>query len=225
VLDDVEVVRSTLHKLPILLACRDKDQMRRALLMALVPLVIQAGMAPARAEDSGAATVGLCPNINFTGFSVGSDKVHVAERMWWDAQQRSYFVQGPGLALRFLYPDGKRPLAGMKSDPAYVYQIPIDKTLTLVDQDSCRPKVEISSQCQLAAVPGASSEPALIFTAEYYDECNQKPVQVVIRVEKLSVGARTGIQFSFYNSFRNIYDSGMDVFEGENVFNMGYRLK
>jgi hypothetical protein len=113
----------------------------------------------------------------------------------------------------------------MKSDLAYVYQIPVDKKFTLVDQDYCRPKVEISSACQMAVVPGALSQPALVFTAEYYDECTQKPVQVVIRVEKLSIGARTGIQFSFYNSFRKVYDSGMDIFEGEDVFNMGYRLK
>jgi hypothetical protein len=199
--------------------------MRPRLLMVLMSLLLQVGMAPARAEDDGAATAALCPNIGFNGFSLGSDKVHVPERMWWDVQQRSYFIRGPVMALRFLYPDGNRPFADMKSDPAHVYQIPVDKKLTLVDQDFCRPNIEISSQCQMAAVPGSLSQPALIFTAKYYDECDQKPVQVVIRVEKLGVGARTGIQFSFYNTFRNVYDSGMDVFEGENVFNMGYRLK
>ena len=199
--------------------------MRRPLLTGLMALLVQAGMEPARAEDSGAVTTSLCPNIDFNGFSVGSDKVHVPERIWWDAQKRSYFIQGPELALRFLHPDTKRPFEEMKSDLAYVYQIPVDKKFTLVDQDYCRPKVEISSACQMAVVPGALSQPALVFTAEYYDECTQKPVQVVIRVEKLSIGARTGIQFSFYNSFRKVYDSGMDIFEGEDVFNMGYRLK
>jgi hypothetical protein len=145
--------------------------------------------------------------------------------MWWDARRRSYFIQGPEFAMRFLYPEAKRPLAELKSDSAHVYQIPVDGKITVADQDFCRPQIEISSECQMAAVPGAISQPALVFTAGYYDQCSRKQVQTIIRAEKLSVGNRTGIQFSFYNSFRNVYDSGMDVFEGENVVNMGYRLK
>jgi hypothetical protein len=199
--------------------------MRRPLPISLMLMLVHVGMAPAQGVERGAMTAGLCPNINFTGFSLGSEKVQVPERMWWDAEKQSYFIQGPELARRFLYPDAKRPLAELKSDVGHVYQIAIDKKVDLVNQDVCRPRVEISVECQIAAVPGALSQPALIFTAAYYDECEQKSTQVVIRIEKLSVGTRTGIQFSFYNVFRDVYDSGMDVFEGENVFNMGYRLK
>ena len=95
----------------------------------------------------------------------------------------------------------------------------------MVDQDVCRPKIEISGRCEIAAVPGAGSQPAFVFTAEYQDECDQKPVHVAVRIEQLKVGARTGVQFSFFNAFRQIYNSGMDVYEGENVVNPGYRLK
>jgi hypothetical protein len=198
----------------------------RHLFVALTLFAVHVGAVPAQgAESGGAVTATLCPNVNFTGFSVGSEKVQSPERIWWDAEKRSYFIQGPELARRFLYPDATRPLAELKSDFAHIYQIPIEKKVTVVNQDVCRPRVEISAECQIAVVPGSLSQPSLIFTAEYYDECEQKPVQVVIRLEKLNVGTRTGIQFSFYNSFRNVYDSGMDVFEGENVFNMGYRLR
>ena len=199
--------------------------MRPAHLIALILILDQVGAAPARALEGGAVTAGLCPNLDFTGFSAGSSGVHVPERMWWDAQRRSYFIQGPEFAMRFLYPEAKRPLAELKSDSAHVYQIPVDGKITVADQDFCRPQIEISSECQMAAVPGAISQPALVFTAGYYDQCSRKQVQTIIRLEKLSVGNRTGIQFSFYNSFRNVYDSGMDIFEGENVVNMGYRLK
>jgi hypothetical protein len=199
--------------------------MRALPLIGLMLVLVGAGAASAQAQDGGAATAGLCPSLSFTGFSVGAENAHVPERMWWDAEKQSYFIQGPELAMRFLYPDEKRPLAELKSDPAYIYRIPVDRKLMRVDQDVCRPKVEISSTCQMAAVPGALSQPALIFTATYFDECEQKPAQVAIRVEKLIGIGRTGIQFSFYNAFRHAYDSGMDIYEGENVFNMGYRLK
>jgi len=193
--------------------------------VALISVSLQVATAPARTAETGADTVGICPDVNFTGFSVGPEKGRVPEKMWWDAEAKSYFIQGPELAMRFLYPEVKRPLSEIKSDAAHIYRIPVDKTLTVVDQDVCRPKIEISSECQIAAVPGSTSQPAFVFTAEYYDECDQKPAQVVIRIEKLNVGGRMGIQFSFYNSFRKVYDSGMDIFAGENVVNMGYRLK
>jgi hypothetical protein len=199
--------------------------MRQRPLIASLLILARVGIAPAQGGESSAVTAPLCPNINFTGYSLGSEKVQVSEGMWWDAEKQSYFIQGPELARRFLYPDAKRPLSELKSDLTHIYQIPIEKKVTLVNQDVCRPTVEISAECQIAAIPGALSQPALIFTAVYYDHCEQKPVQVVLRIEKLNVGTRTGMQFSFYNSFRNVYDSGMDVFEGENVFNMGYRLK
>jgi hypothetical protein len=199
--------------------------MRRPVLIVLTSLVVQAGPAFAQSGETSAAIAGLCPNVDFNGFSVGSEKAHVPEKMWWDAGKQSYFIQGPQLALRFLYPDANRPLSEIKSDLAHIYQIPVGSKLTLANQDYCRPKIEISSECQMAVVPGAISQPAFVFRAEYYDECEQKPVQVVIRVEKLNIPGRSGIQFSFYNPFRQVYDSGMDVYEGENVFNMGYRLK
>jgi hypothetical protein len=208
--------------------CRVKpgnDALRQPLLIALMLVLASAGVAPAQDGRSSPLTAVVCPKVNFTGFSVGSEKVRIPERMWWDADKQSYFIQGPELARRFIYPDAKRPLSELKSDSAHVYQIPLNKKVELVNQDVCRPRVEISAECQMAPVPGAPAQPALVFSAEYYDECEQQPTHVVIRIEKLSVGTRTGIQFSFYNAFRNIYDSGMDVLEGENVFNMGYRLK
>jgi hypothetical protein len=178
---------------------------------------------PAPAED--AITAALCPAIDFTGFSTGAGNARVEEKLRWDAARRSYVIQGPQLAQRFLYPDPKRTLAQLKSDPARVYELPVDQTITVLDQDFCRPKIEISGRCEMAAVPGAASQPAFVFTAEYQDDCEQKPVQVAVRVERLTVGTRTGIQLSFFNAFRQIYDSGMDVYEGENVVNPGYRLK
>jgi hypothetical protein len=191
-----------------------------------VPLVVAlllAGASPVPAED--AVTVALCPAIDFTGFSTGAGNARVEEKLRWDAARRSYVIQGPELAQRFLYPDPKGTLAHLKSDPAHVYELPVDRTVILLDQDVCRPKIEISGRCEMAAVPGAGSQPAFVFTAEYQDDCDQKPVQVAVRIEQLKVGARTGIQFSFFNAFRQIYDSGMDVYEGENVVNPGYRLK
>lgn len=199
--------------------------MRAPLRIALMFIVTTSVSGPASAADRDPDTTARCPGINFSGFSLGADNVHVAERMWWDTDKRSYFIQGPVLAMRFSYPDQERSLSELKSDLGYVYAIPVDRMLTRMDQDVCRPKVEISAQCQMARVPGALSEPALIVTAQSYDECNRQPVQNVVRVKKLIVGARTGIEFAFYNSFNQSYDSGMDVFDGENVFNMGYRLK
>jgi hypothetical protein len=199
--------------------------MRQRLFVASTLILFQVGLAPARAAESSFSTVGLCPNINFSGFSVGSENAHVVEKIWWDAEQKSYFIQGPELAQRFLYPDEQHPVSQLKSDLTYVYKIPVDQKLTRVDENICRPKVEISSECQIAPVASSLSQPALIFTAQYYDECERTPTQIVIRIEKLTVGSRTGIQFSFYNAFRKIYDAGMDVFDGNNVFNMGYRLK
>jgi hypothetical protein len=143
----------------------------------------------------------------------------------WDAAHRSYLLRGPELAQRFLYPEPKRTLAELKSDPAHVYELPVDRTVTLLDQDICRRRVEISGRCEIAAVPGAASQPAYVFTAAYQDDCDQKPVQVAVRVEPLTVGARKGIQLSFFNAFRQVFDSGMDVYDGENVVNPGYRLK
>jgi hypothetical protein len=191
-----------------------------------VPFVVASlvvGASPAWAQD--AVTTDLCPAIDFTGFSTGAGNARVEEKLRWDAAHRSYVIQGPELAQRFLYPDPKRTLAQLQSDPAHVYELPLDRTVTVLDQDVCRPKIEISGRCEIAAVPGAASQPAFVFTAEYQDDCDQKPVQVAVRVEQLKVGARTGVQLSFFNSFRQIYDSGMDVYEGENVVNPGYRLK
>jgi hypothetical protein len=185
--------------------------------------LLLAGSSPARAED--ADTAALCPALDFTGFSNGAGNARVAEKLRWDAVRRSYFVQGPELAQRFLYPDPDRTFAELKSDPAHVYELPVDRTIQVLDQDVCRPKIEISGRCEIAEVPGGASQPAFVFTAEYQDDCEQKPVQVAVRVERLMVGARTGVQFSFFNAFRQIYDSGSDVYDGENVVNPGYRLK
>lgn len=182
-----------------------------------------AGASPVTAEE--AVTVALCPAIDFTGFSIGAGNARVEEKLRWDAARRSYVIQGPELAQQFLYPDPKGSLAELKSDPAHVYELPVDRNVTLLGQDVCRPKIEISGRCEIAAVPGAGSQPAFVFTAEYQDDCDQKPVKVAARVEQLKVGARTGIQFSFFNAFRQIYNSGMDVYDGENVVNPGYRLK
>jgi hypothetical protein len=178
---------------------------------------------PASAQD--ADTVALCPALDFSGFSNGAGNVRVAETLRWDPVRRSYLLQGPELAQRFLYPDPTRSLAELKSDPAHVYELPVDRTVSVLDQDVCRPKIEISGRCEIAAVPGGASQPAFVFTAEYQDDCDQKPVEVAVRVERLTVGARSGVQFSFFNAFRQIYDSGMDVYDGENVVNPGYRLK
>jgi hypothetical protein len=178
---------------------------------------------PAPAED--AVTTALCPAIDFAGFSTGAGGAPIDEKLRWDAARRSYLLQGPELAQRFQYPDPKGTLAQLKSDPAHVYELPVDRTVTVLDQDFCRPKIEISGRCEIAAVPGGASQPAYVFTAEYQDDCEQKPVEVTMRVERLMVGARKGIQFSFFNAFRQIYDSGMDVYDGENVVNPGYRLK
>jgi hypothetical protein len=189
-----------------------------------VPFVVASlliGALPAPAQD----TAALCPAIDFTGFSTGAGNARVEEKLWWDAARRSYLFQGPELAQRFLYPEPKRTLAELKSDPAHLYELPVDRTVTVLDQDVCRPKIEISGRCEIADVPGAASQPAYVFTAEYQDDCDQKPVEVAVRVERLMVGARTGIQFSFFNAFRQTYDSGMDVYDGENVVNPGYRLK
>jgi hypothetical protein len=193
--------------------------MRLAVSFLVSSLLI--GASPAQAQD----TTALCPTIDFTGFSNAAGNARVEEKLRWDAARRSYLIQGPELAQRFLYPDTKRTLAALKSDPAHVYELPVDRTITMLDQDVCRPKIEISGRYEIAAVPGAASQPAYVFTADYQDECDQKPVEVAVRVEQLTVGARTGIQFSFFNAFRQIYDSGMDVYEGENVVNPGYRLK
>ena len=187
--------------------------------MALVMALLLAAASPASAQD--ADTVALCPAIDFVGFSTGAGNARVEEKLRWDAARRSYVVQGPELAQRFLYPDPKGTLAQLKSDPAHVYELPVDRTVTLVDQDVCRPKIEISGRCEIAAVPGAGSQPAFVFTAEYQDECDQKPVHVAVRIEQLMVGARTGVQLSFFNAFRQIYDFGMDVYEGENVSQSG----
>ncbi len=197
--------------------------MKTPRLMIATLLALHAGALPCRGED--AATAALCPAITFSGFSGAAGQPRVPERLWWDRAKRSYFIQGPELALRFLYPDPTQPLAELKSDPAHVYEIAIDRAVTLVGQDTCRPKIEISASCEMAAVPGAPSQPAFVFTAAFYDECEQKPVQVTIRTEPLDVGTRAGISFSFYNPFRGVYDSGMDLFEGEDVVNLGYRLK
>lgn len=178
---------------------------------------------PVLAEE--ADTVALCPAIDFTGFSTAAANARVEERLRWDAARRSYVIQGPELAQRFLYPDPKGTFARLKSDPAHVYELPVDRSVTLLDQDVCRPRIEISGRCEMAAVPGAGSQPAFVFTAEYQDDCDQKPVQVAVRVEQLKVGTRTGVQFSFFNAFRKVYNSGMDVYDGENVVNAGYRLK
>jgi hypothetical protein len=185
--------------------------------------LLLAGASPVLAEE--AVTAALCPAIDFAGFSTGAANARVEEKLRWDAVRRSYLVQGPELAQRFLYPDPKGTLAELKSDPAHVYELPVDRTVTVPDQDICRPKIEISGRCEIAAVPGAASQPAFVFTAEYQDDCDQKPVQVTVRIEPLKVGARTGIQLSFFNAFRQTYDSGMDIYEGENVVNPGYRLK
>jgi len=190
-----------------------------------VPLVVASlvtGASQARAHD---VTAALCPPIDFAGFSTGAGNARVEEKLRWDAARRSYLIQGPELAQRFLYPDPKRTLAQLKSDPVHVYELPVDRTITVLDQDVCRPKIEISGRCEIAAVPGGASQPAFVFTAEYQDDCEQKPVEVAVRLERLTVGARTGIQFSFFNAFRQIYDSGMDVYDGENVVNPGFRLK
>ncbi len=181
------------------------------------------GGSPAPAQD--ADTAALCPAIDFSGFSTGAGNTRIEEKLRWDPARRSYVVQGPELAQRFLYPDPKRTLAELKSDPTHVYELPVDRTVIVLDQDFCRPKIEISGRCEIAAVPGGASQPAFVFTAEYQDDCDQKPVQVAVRVEQLKVGARTGVQFSFFNAFRQIYDSGMDIYAGENVVNPGYRLK
>jgi hypothetical protein len=192
------------------------------MLFVMAPLLIGASSAPARDD---ADTTAFCPAIDFTGFSTGAGNVRVEEKLRWDAARRSYLVQGPELAQRFLYPDPKRTLAQLKSDPPHVYELPVDRTVSVLDQDVCRPKIEISGRCEIAAVPGAASEPAYVFTADYQDDCDQKPVQVAVRVEQLTVGARKGLQLSFFNAFRQIYDYGMDIYEGENVVNSGYRLK
>jgi hypothetical protein len=192
-----------------------------------VPYVVASllfATSPASSQDD-AVTTALCPAIDFTGFSTGAGNARIEETLRWDGARRSYLVQGPELAQRFLYPDPKRSLAQLKSDPAHVYELPVDRTVNVLDQDVCRPKIEVSGRCEIAAVPGAASQPAYVFTATYQDDCDQKPVQVAVRVEQLTVGARTGIQLSFFNAFRQIYDSGMDVYEGENVVNPGYRLK
>jgi hypothetical protein len=181
------------------------------------------GASPAAAED--AVTTALCPALDFTGYSSGAGNARVEEKLRWDAVRRAYLIRGPELAQRFLYPDPKGTLAKLKSDPAHVYELPVDRTVTLLDQDICRPRIEISGRCEMAAVPGAASQPAFVFTAEYQDDCDQKPVEVAVRIEQLKVGARTGIQLSFFNAFRQIYDSGMDIYDGENVVNPGYRLK
>jgi hypothetical protein len=192
-----------------------------SVLFVVASLLIGASPAPAQDAD----TTALCPAIDFTGFSTGAGSARIAEKLRWDAARRSYLIQGPELAQRFLYPDPKRTLAELKSDPAHVYVLPVDRTIDVLDQDVCRPKIEISGRCEIAAVPGGASQPAFVFTVEYQDDCDQKPVQIAVRVEQLTVGARTGIQFSFFNGFRQIYASGMDVYEGENVVNPGYRLK
>jgi hypothetical protein len=192
------------------------------MLLVMAPLLI--GASSALAQDD-ADTTALCPAIDFTGFSTGAGNARVEEKLRWDAARRSYLVQGPELAQRFLYPDPKRTLAQLKSDPAHVYELPVDRTVSVLDQDICRPKIEISGRCEIAAVPGAASAPAYVFTADFQDDCDQKPVQVAVRVEALTVGARKGIQLSFFNAFRQIYDSGMDIYDGDNVVNSGYRLK
>jgi hypothetical protein len=181
------------------------------------------GAPTTQAQD--ADTTALCPAIDFSGFSNGAGNARVAETLRWDPARRSYLLQGLELAQRFLYPDPTRTLADLKSDPAHVYELPVDRAVSVLDQDVCRPKIEISGRCEIATVPGGVSQPAFVFTAEYQDDCDQKPVQVAVRVERLMVGARTGVQFSFFNAFRQVYDSGMDVYEGENVVNPGYRLK
>jgi hypothetical protein len=193
------------------------------LAVAIVVALLLTGASSAVAED--ADTVALCPALDFTGFSNTAGNARVEEKLRWDAARRSYVIQGPELAQRFLYPDPEATLAQLKSDPAHVYELPVDRTVTLLDQDVCRPKIEISGRCEMAAVPGAASQPAFVFTAEYQDDCDQKPVEVAVRIEQLKVGARTGIQLSFFNAFRQIYDSGMDIYDGENVVNPGYRLK
>jgi hypothetical protein len=192
------------------------------MLLVMAPLLLGASSAPA--QDA-ADTTALCPAIDFTGFSTGTGNTRVDEKLRWDAARRSYLVQGPELAQRFLHPDPKRTPAQLNSDPAHVYELPVDRTVTLLDQDLCRPRIEISGRCEIAAVAGGASQPAYVFTAEYQDDCEQKPVEVTVRVEQLAVGARKGIQFSFFNAFRQIYDSGMDVYDGENIVNPGYRLK
>jgi hypothetical protein len=198
-----------------------ENPVRLSLPFAVASLLAWAS--PVLAEE--ADTVALCPAIDFTGFSTAAANARVEERLRWDAARRSYVIQGPELAQRFLYPDPKGTLARLKSDPAHVYELPVDRSVTLLDQDVCRPRIEISGRCEMAAVPGAGSQPAFVFTAEYQDDCDQKPVQVAVRVEQLKVGTRTGVQFSFFNAFRKVYDSGMDVYDGENVVNAGYRLK
>jgi hypothetical protein len=187
------------------------NPVRPSVLFVMAPLLIGVSSAPAQDD---ADTTALCPAIDFTGFSTGAGNARIEEKLRWDAARRSYLVQGPELAQRFLYPDPKR-----------VYELPVDRTVSVLDQDICRPKIEISGRCEIVAVPGAASEPAYVFTADYQDDCDQKPVQVAVRVEQLTVGARKGIQLSFFNAFRQIYDSGMDIYEGENVVNSGYRLK
>jgi hypothetical protein len=184
-------------------------------------LLFGAPAAPAQDAD----TAALCPAIDFSGFSNGAGGARIAETLRWDPARRSYLLQGPELAQRFLYPDPRQTLAALRSDPAHVYELPVERTVIVLDQDVCRRKIEISGRCEIAAVPGGMSQPAFVFTAEYQDDCDQKPVQVAVRVERLTVGARTGVQFSFFNAFRQIYDSGSDVYDGENVVNPGYRLK
>jgi hypothetical protein len=188
---------------------------------AVASLLVATSQAPAQDAD----TTALCPAIDFTGFSNGASNARVAEKLRWDAARRSYLIQGPELAQRFLYPDPKQTLAELKSDQEHEYELPVDRTIHVLDQDFCRPSIEISGRCEMAAVPGGASQPAFVFTAEYQDDCEQRPVQVAVRVERLMVGTHTGVQFSFFNAFRQIYDSGMDVYDGENVVNSGYRLK
>ncbi len=199
------------------------NRVRPFLPFAVASLLIAAPPAPAPAQE--ADTTALCPALDFSGFSNGAGNARIVETLRWDPARRSYLLQGPQLAQRFLYPDPKRTLAALKSDPAHIYELPVDRTVSVLDQDVCRPKIEISGRCEIAAVPGGASQPAFVFTAEYQDDCDQKPVEVAVRVERLTVGARTGVQFSFFNAFRQIYDSGMDLYEGENVVNPGYRLK
>jgi hypothetical protein len=210
-----------LVRLPRDQAIAAENRVKAHLPFVVVSLLFGAAAAPAQDAD----TTALCPAIDFAGFSNGAGNVRVAESLRWDPAQRSYLLQGPELAQRFLYPDPKQTLAALKSDPAHVYALPVDRTVTLLDQDVCRPKIEISGRCEIAAVPGGTSQSAFVFTAEYQDDCDQKPVQVAVRVERLTVGARTGVQFSFFNAFRQIYESGTDVYDGENVVNPGYRLK
>ena len=139
------------------------NPVRLSLLLVMASLLI--GTSSASSQDD-ADTTALCPAIDFTGFSTGAGNARVEETLRWDAARRSYLVQGPELAQRFLYPDPKRTLAQLKSDPAHVYELPVDRTVSVLDQDICRPKIEISGRCEIAAVPGAASQPAYVFTAD-----------------------------------------------------------